>query len=86
MKGYPFIKLFNIHVRGGKYQSKKEWPRLGLLKIRSKFGYSKVHNYLLVKVFIVIYFNLYLFFHHVLYIESLKKYWNEIVTKNAFEC
>jgi hypothetical protein len=56
-------------LRGKKYQSNKEWPRLGLLKIRSKFNHSKVHSYLLVKVFVIIFFNPYLFFHHVLYIE-----------------
>jgi hypothetical protein len=33
---------------GKKYQSNKKWPRLGLLKIRFKFGHLKVHNYLFV--------------------------------------
>jgi len=44
-------------LRGKKYQSKKKGPRLGLLKIRPKSSHSKVHSYLLVKVFIVIFFN-----------------------------
>jgi hypothetical protein len=56
---------------GKKYQSNKKWPRLGLLKIRPKFGHSKVHSYLLAKVFVIIYFNPYLFFHNVSHVESL---------------
>ncbi len=56
-------------LRGKKYQSNKEWPRLGLLKIRSKFNHSKVHNYLLVKFFVIILFNPFFFFHHVLDVE-----------------
>ncbi len=67
--------------RGKEYQSNKKWPRLGLLKIKSKFGHSKVHNYLLVKVFVVIFFNPYFFciMHHIL--SPLRKYWDKIITK-----
>jgi hypothetical protein len=46
MKGYPSKKLFIIHVKGKKYQLNKKWSRLGVLKVRPKFGHSKVHNYL----------------------------------------
>jgi hypothetical protein len=76
------------YILGGKkYQSNKKWPRLGLLKIRSKSGHSKVHNCLLVKDSVVIFFNPFFFpiMHHML--SSYKKYWYEIITKkNAFEC
>jgi hypothetical protein len=48
------------------------------LKIWPKFGQSKVHSYLFVKVFVVMFFNSNVFFHHVSYIESLSKIlrWN----------
>jgi hypothetical protein len=52
IKGYPFKKLFSIHVRGKNYQSNKKIPRLELLKIRPKSGHSKVHNYLFIKFFV----------------------------------
>jgi hypothetical protein len=70
--------LTYILLGGKEYQSNKKWPRLGLLKLRSKFGHSKIHNYLLVKVFIVVFFNPYIVFHHVSYIKSLYKIlrWN----------
>ncbi len=73
MKGFPLKTLFIIHVRGKKYQSNKNDQDLGLLKIWPKFGHSKVHSYLFVKFFVVVFFNSYLFFHHVSYIESLLK-------------
>jgi hypothetical protein len=86
MKGCPFWKLFIIYVRWKKYQSRKHWPRLGLLKIKPKFGHSKVHSYLLVKVFVAIFLNPYLFpiMYHIL--SLYKMYCDEIITKNAFEC
>jgi hypothetical protein len=46
---------------GKKYQSNKKWPRHGLLKIRSKSNHSKIHCYLLVRVFVVI-FSIHIFF------------------------
>jgi hypothetical protein len=50
------LDLFILYMLGGKkHQSNKKWPRLGLLKIRSKFGHSKVHSYLLVKVLVVVF-------------------------------
>jgi len=87
MKGCPFKIFFIIHVRGKKYQSHKKWPRLGLLKIKPKFGHSKVHSYLLVKVFIVIFLNPFFFFPScIIYCVLIKKHCDEIITKNAFEC
>jgi len=53
MKGFPFRKLFNIHV-GGEAGGDIN-PRLGLLKIRSKTRNSKIHSYLFVKFFVVIF-------------------------------
>jgi hypothetical protein len=65
------LEIFLLYMlEKKKYQSNKKWPRLGLLKVRPKFGDSKVHNYLLVKVFVVI-FQYIFFFHCVSYIESL---------------
>jgi len=66
---------------GKKYQSNKKCPRLGFLKIRPKSSHSKVHNYLLVKVFVVLFFNPYLFsiMYHIL--NPYKKYRNEIIIK-----
>jgi hypothetical protein len=50
MQKATHLENFLTYMLGGnKYQFNKKWPRLGLLKIRSKFGHSKVHNYLLVK-------------------------------------
>jgi hypothetical protein len=68
-------------LEGKKYQSNKKWPRLGLLKIRPKSGHSKVHSYLLVKVFVVIFFNPYFFsiIYHIL--NPYKKYQKEIIIK-----
>jgi hypothetical protein len=53
---------------GEKNASNKKKSRLGLLKIRSKFGHSKVHNYLLVNFFVVIFFNQFFFsiMHYIL--------------------
>jgi hypothetical protein len=69
------LENFLLYMLGEKqYQSNKKWSRLGLLKIRPKFGHSKVHNFLLIKFFVVIFFNPYLFSYHVSYIESLKIY------------
>jgi hypothetical protein len=61
MKGCPFRKLFNIHiVKGQKKSIQQKMTKIGTL-IRSKFGHSKVHNYLLVKVFVVAFFNPFFF-------------------------
>jgi len=60
-------------LEGKKHESNKKWLRLGLLKIRSKSGHSKVHIYLLINFFVVMFFNLSFFFHHVSYIECLLK-------------
>jgi hypothetical protein len=54
---------------------------LGLLKIKPKFSHSKVHNYLLVKAFVVI-FSIHIFFsimYHIL--NPYKKYWGELQPK-----
>jgi hypothetical protein len=77
---------FTYMLGGKKYQSNKKWPRLGLLKIRSKSNNSKLHNHLLVKVFVVIFFNP--IFSPIMYhiLSPYKTYWDEIITKNAFEC
>jgi len=60
-----------LYMLREKNQSNKKWPRLGLLKIRPKYGHLKDHTYLVIKFIVVIIFNPYLFFHHVSYIESL---------------
>jgi hypothetical protein len=63
---------------GGKYQSNKKWLILGLLKIRPESNHSEVHCYLLVKVFVVNFFNpfFFLIMYHILnpYKKILK--WN----------
>ncbi len=61
MKDFPFKNLFIIHVRGKKYQCNKKWPRLGLSKIWPKSNHSKVHSYLFIKFFAVI-FLIHIFF------------------------
>jgi len=66
-------------LRGKKYQSNKKWPRLGLLKIRVKFSHSKVHNYLLVNLFVVNFFqSIFVFPSCIIYWVSIKKIlkWN----------
>jgi len=70
MKGWPFKKLFNIHVKGEKISIQQKMSKIGTFKNKVQ-NHSKVHSYLLVEVVIVISFNPYLFFHHVSYIESL---------------
>ncbi len=79
-------KNFIIHVRGKKYQSNKKSQRLGLLKIWPNSNHSKVHNYLFINFFVIIFFNSFFFpiMYHIL--NPYKKYWDEIITKNAFEC
>jgi hypothetical protein len=52
---------FNIYV----------WKDFQLLEIRSKPNHSKVHNYLLVDVFVIIMFEINVFLKNVSYIESL---------------
>jgi hypothetical protein len=65
------FKNFLLYMLGGKkYQYNKKWSRLGLFKLWPKFGHSKVHSYLFVQIF-VMFFNSYLIFYHVSYIESL---------------
>ncbi len=49
-----FVGTSNIHVRK-KNQSTTKLPRYRLLKITFKFDYSKVHNCLLVTIFVVIF-------------------------------
>jgi len=86
MKWCPLKKLFIIHVKGKNISwSNNKWPRLGLLKIWPKFSPSKVHSYSFIEVFVIIFFNSFFFFvmYHIL--SPYKKYWNEIITKNAFE-
>jgi hypothetical protein len=78
MKSCPSKKLFNIHVRGKKYQSNKKWPWLGLLKIRSKIWSFNIHscwlNFLL--QFFSIHIYIFSIMYHILnlYIKILK--WN----------
>ncbi len=84
------LKNYLLHMlRGKKYQSNKKWPRLGLLKTRLKFDHSKVHTYLLVKIFVVIFFNPFFFPSCIIYwifiknidMKSLKK-WIWILMQN----
>jgi hypothetical protein len=78
MKGCPFRKLFIIHVSGENTNPIKKWPRLGLLKIKPKSSHSKVHSYLLVKVFVVIFFNPFFFpiMYHILCPYKIIFWWN----------
>jgi hypothetical protein len=72
-----------LHMLGEKkYQFNKNWSRLGLLKIRPIFGHSKVYSYLLVKVFVVIFFNP--FFFPIMYriLSPYKKYWMLVQNPN----
>jgi len=56
------LKNCLLYILGEKkHQSNKKSPRLGLLKIWPKFSHSKVHNYLFVKFFVVIFFNSFFF-------------------------
>jgi hypothetical protein len=51
IKKVTHLKSSLTYMLGGKkYQFNKEWPRLGLLKVKSKSSHSKIHNYLLVKI------------------------------------
>jgi len=58
MKDYPSKQLFDIHVKGKNISIQQK-----MTKIRS--FENKVLSYLLVNFFVVMFFNSYLFFHHV---------------------
>lgn len=66
---------FNIYV----------WKDFQLLEIRSKSNHLKVHNYLLVDVFVIIMFeiNLFIKMYHIL--NLYKTFWNKMILKNEFE-
>jgi hypothetical protein len=69
MKSYPFKKLFNIHVRGKKISIQQKMTKIRTFENKVQIWSFNIHSYLLVKVFVIDFFNPYLFFHHVSYIE-----------------
>jgi hypothetical protein len=60
--------------------------KIGTFENMAKFGHSKVHNYLFIKLFVVFFKNSYFFsiMYHIL--SPYRKYGDEIITKNGFEC
>jgi hypothetical protein len=60
--------------------------KIGTFENMAKFGHSKVHNYLFIKLFVVFLKNSYFFsiMYHIL--NPYRKYGDEIITKNGFEC
>jgi hypothetical protein len=71
MKGYLIKKLFIIHFKGKKISIQQKMTRLGFLKTWPKSDHSKIHSYLFIKIFGVIFFNSHYVFHYVSHIDSL---------------